>query len=217
MNVLSVVNNLNILKNKTTYEFNGTSFVMGNGSTLGISFTSNSQTISGQSNTKLNGIYNFTYSSTQGTDTLYKCFNSSNTITNINFVSNGPYDQSSSPNNYKGSANVNVGGKKGDWIKIQFPNKVMWTSYVLAFTLQGSEWIDRYAYTFYILGSNDDNTWTELDYYSQNDTTNPIQQRTISSPNYYKYYTYVVTQIRPNVKNGVGVTSLCYFIINGKT
>lgn len=215
MNSLLSISSLISKDYKSGYSGNGLSFSFGPGSGQNL-FTSNTQTVSGQGNTMLNGSYAFTYSSTQGYANLYNCFNSSSTTSTINFIFNGPFNTGNSgPQNYTGSASV--GGRVGDWAKITLPNPQKWNSYVLGFTNQGSGWIDRYAYTFYLLGSNDNISWTQLDYYSQNSTTNPVASREIGSPDYYKYSAYVVTQIRPNTNGGGNCSSIAYFAVNGNT
>ncbi len=214
MNLINSIHNTN----KYNAGRNNISFVLGSGSGKDL-FSSNSSYVTGQGNSLLNGQYNFTYSSSQGSSNrVYNCFNSTgNTnLINVNFISNGPYNTSSTtPNNYIGSASI--GTIKGDWVKISIPNPQKWTSYSVSFTDQSIPWVDRYPYSFYILGSNDNSIWTQLDYYSMDSTTNPIALRNISTPNYYLYYGFICTQTRPDVDSGGGIFSLLCFTINGFT
>lgn len=87
MNLINSIHNTN----KYSAGRNNISFKLGvGGQDL---FTSNACHVSGQGNSLLNGQYTFTYSSTQGFNKVYNCFNSTgnSNLGTLNMSFNGPF------------------------------------------------------------------------------------------------------------------------------
>lgn len=103
-----------------------------------------------------------------------------------------------------------VGSVGGEWIQIKYPVPFKLTSYELSTYLRLSLDVKNLPKTYYILGSNDGTTWTNLQY-----NTIPTSREKfvslINNTNYYTYYRMVIT----NLFNLAGVPQISQWNLYG--
>ena len=154
-----------------------------------------------------NGIYYTsatTTDQTNGTDAPWCAFNKvtggagNSTIWNAT----GPLYSTSSPFGYTGSQLTTISGtaRGGEWLQIQLPSAISLASYSIqarsdtyATSQSPSEW--------YIAGSNDGSTWTQLDYQTgiTSWASSSVFSYTINTNNTnYTYYRIVCTKVTSN-------------------
>ena len=126
-----------------------------------------------------------------------------------------------------------IGGIKGDWIKLKFPYQIKLQGYVIK---NRGAWYKHVPDNWVILGSNDDNNWETVD--SVTSTASGTSLRTsriaessgetiqsrhlvVNSTKYYKYLALVTTKLRlgPNPSNvdNLNFAELIYFGTPGPT
>jgi hypothetical protein len=103
-------------------------------------------------------------------------------------------------NTYVG--NSSLGGISGEWVKTKFPVPIKMTH--VDVTVRDSSYVAfdwQSPSTFYIIGSNDDTTWSSAlgTVVDRQYTASDLTERVIlSNTNYYKYYAIVVTKVSGN-------------------
>jgi len=103
-------------------------------------------------------------------------------------------------NTYVG--NSSLGGISGEWVKTKFPVPIKMTH--VDVTVRDSSYAAfdwQSPSTFYIIGSNDDTTWSSAlgTVVDRQYTASDLTERVIlSNTNYYKYYAIVVTKVSGN-------------------
>ena len=132
---------------------------------------------------------------------------------------------------YTGS--VEIGGIKGDWIKLKFPYQIKLQGYEIK---NRGAWYKHVPDNWVILGSNDDNNWETVDSVTSTasgtslrtsriaeSSGETVQSRhlTVDSTKYYKYLALVTTKLRlgpspANVDN-VNFSELIFFGTPGPT
>ena len=101
-----------------------------------------------------------------------------------------------SDGHYMGSRTL--GGKSGEWIYIKFPNPVKLTQYTIVPCAQTPK---RAPQKWYVLGSPDAVTWTQIDsqdYYTTNyayDTQQTYTKSNIDTPYVYSYFALVTNAV----------------------
>ena len=166
--------------------------------------TNPTTTVSGQSYG--NGSYITTASSIQGTFYPYLAFDKLATSTGndgwmtgtiLYSTTNGSYGQYTGGTTYP--TTISGTTRYGEWIQIQLPSSFVLSSYSI--TNQVSPRIPCAPYTWYLAGSTDGSTWTQVDFQSAQTVTTSLQvlSYTLSStPAAYSYYRFVIIATQAN-------------------
>ena len=162
---------------------------------LSTPFTSNTQIISGQTPSFLNGTYVMSASTTWSGYLPYHAFN---TYGGTSWLSAQTYTNSTGL--YNGGTTTTVSGTStlGEWIQLQIPSGKTMSSY----TLYPDSGFNCSALKWTIAGSNDGSSWSLID--SQDFTSTPTYWSgktnatfTVSSTS-YAYYRFIGQAITPN-------------------
>jgi hypothetical protein len=153
-----------------------------------------------------NGSYTTTASSIQGTFYPYLAFDKLATSTGndgwmtgtiLYSTTNGSYGQYTGGTTYP--TTISGTTRYGEWIQIQLPSSFVLSSYSI--TNQVSPRIPCAPYTWYLAGSTDGSTWTQVDFQSAQTVTTNLQvlYYTLSStPAAYSYYRFVIIATQAN-------------------
>jgi hypothetical protein len=154
-------------------------------------FTAANTTVSGQDYG--NGLYEVTYSSAFNTLEPFFCFNTSQN-------SAGAWaDNQYISGVYNGSASIDGGTYKGDWLKIKLPVAIKLSRYSFLQRRPEQFLRDRAPNDFKIYGSNDNSIWDVLvDKRTVTYTNDSYEEIVTNVQKYYTYYALVVNKMSGN-------------------
>jgi hypothetical protein len=112
------------------------------------------------------------------------------------------------PTNTGFSTNISGSIRYGEWIQLQLPTAIVLNSYTIQSpNFSSGVYYRRNPYSWYIAGSNDGSTWTEVDMRSSQATTS--YQQIIGpftpsqTPPAYNRFRLVITSINPSSPDGL--------------
>jgi hypothetical protein len=147
----------------------------------------------------------------------FRAFNKATPPTNSDWIGGGTFNNGVGPYNlstglYPTSSGffTSISGtdRYGEWLQLQLPAAIVLTSY----SIQSANYTEgayyrRNPYSWYIAGSNDGSTWTQLDIRSSQATTSfqqiigPFTPST--TPPAYNRFRIVITSINPSSPDGL--------------
>jgi hypothetical protein len=243
---LDVSGNVTISNTITTTNYSGNNFIGGNVNlTLPIpvmntifanstSINASSVTISGITPSFYNGVYDFSASTFVVTGEPYKAFdeNAANSWTCDTSGGSRGYNQTpyllTSPYSYRGgtigSTTTNyfttvVDGQtiSGEWLQIKTPTAFNVTSYSLSRGPSSSIVHRVLPSEFYLLGSNNGTTWTQLDFrnevqnFNQNVFGVTEMNFTINKTSAYTYFRIINTKVRVSTLGYISISDFRLF------
>lgn len=161
-----------------------------------ITMTSNTLTISGNTNALLNGVYTASASSNASGQDPWRAFQGYTAPSTVPWASSTA-SYTSGTNLYTGgvSTTVNNIAYLGEWLQVQVPNAISISSFVIA--PQTPVYINRTPTRFVLAGSKDGSTWSALHIQSSNTVfptnvswTSYTPQKFNCNQNNYQSFTY---------------------------